>query len=319
MYGNHGSGDASSRNRKNYSHPIAPHTTGEGSTLTTPGGKTGSAERPTCSPPERPPKKPHLRTSSRENSPPPQTPPRGQTPTVPSRPPSRTSPSNGQVPGSAHSSRVSTPNLFRYEQLVIFRAFYEYVLQFSILFSDPHPAVQRRQPTVWPAVQSSPRPRHPPPEGAPRPMSTAGVPQTTSPFLPLPTLTWTRPHQLTWPSLRRQSFSQRQDQQMAKKAMINRLWGKQIIKLLNSSLLSSQKGQASALLEFVRSFQNFVKNENFPIKPFGFCLRHAFDCIFYHVCQFWILSPSFPWQIWSGWSRKFPLVIFALLFLSHVS
>ena len=126
MYGNHGSGDASSRNRKNYSHPIAPHTTGEGSTLTTPGGKTGSAERPTCSPPERPPKKPHLRTSSRENSPPPQTPPRGQTPTVPSRPPSRTSPSNGQVPGSAHSSRVSTPNLFRYEQLVICQTFYEY-------------------------------------------------------------------------------------------------------------------------------------------------------------------------------------------------
>ena len=100
VYGNHGDNSR----RKKYSHPIA------GETIAS---KTSAVVSPTTSPPERPPKKPHLR-SSRENSPPPQTPPRGQTPSVPSRPPSRTSPVGQMpVPGSAHSSRVSTPNLFR--------------------------------------------------------------------------------------------------------------------------------------------------------------------------------------------------------------
>ena len=71
-------------------------------------------------PPERPPKKPHLRqaTASRENTPPPVTPPRGHTPSMPpSRPPSRSSPpvkmSNGGVttpiPQSEQSSRGATP------------------------------------------------------------------------------------------------------------------------------------------------------------------------------------------------------------------
>ena len=69
-------------------------------------------------PPERPPKKPHLRqTSSRESTPPPQTPPRGHTPSVPSRPPSRSSPpvklSNGglstPILQSEQSSRGPTP------------------------------------------------------------------------------------------------------------------------------------------------------------------------------------------------------------------
>jgi hypothetical protein len=80
-------------------------------------GHTGDVQE---KPPERPPKKPHLRqaTSSRENTPPPETPPRGHTPSMPpSRPPSRSSPpvkmSNCGVstpsPQSEQSSRGTTP------------------------------------------------------------------------------------------------------------------------------------------------------------------------------------------------------------------
>ena len=71
-------------------------------------------------PPERPPKKPHLRQAptSRESTPPPETPPRGHTPSVPPlRPPSRSSPqgkmlnggSSTPSPQSAQSSRGTTP------------------------------------------------------------------------------------------------------------------------------------------------------------------------------------------------------------------
>ena len=80
-------------------------------------------------PPERPPKKPHLRkaTSSRENTPPPVTPPRGHTPSVPpSRPPSRSTPpgrmSNGSMatpsPQSEQSSRGTTPVSYQGSQLL---------------------------------------------------------------------------------------------------------------------------------------------------------------------------------------------------------
>ena len=97
VYGGNGTSEKQQR-RKKYTHPINED------------HPKSSSVSPGQAPPERPPKKPYLRSASRENSPPPQTPPRGHTPSVPSRPPSRTSPNNATPAiGSTQSSRVSTP------------------------------------------------------------------------------------------------------------------------------------------------------------------------------------------------------------------